>query len=213
MASGLGSISTTSNDVDLDASDSTDQYLTFMLAGEEYGVEILSVQEIRGWDTATKIPNMPSYVRGVINLRGNIVPIVDLRERFRLDTIEYTSTTVVIVLRVGESNDSGDADIAMGLIVDAVSDVYKIAREQLKPVPEFATGLDREVARGIATVDDQMIIILDIQQLLSQDDLASARSDKSAADVDDKKDAEAESEAEETSVEDVATETTAEETV
>ena len=213
MASGLGSISTTYNDVDLDASDSTDQYLTFMLAGEEYGVEILSVQEIRGWDTATKIPNMPSYVRGVINLRGNIVPIVDLRERFRLDTIEYTSTTVVIVLRVGESNDSGDADIAMGLIVDAVSDVYKIAREQLKPVPEFATGLDGEVARGIATVDDKMIIILDIQQLLSQDDLASARSDKSAADVDDKKDAEAESEAEETSVEDVATETTAEETV
>jgi purine-binding chemotaxis protein CheW len=160
MASGLDTITNGNQQIDLDSADSTDQYLTFLLAGEEYGVEILSVQEIRGWDSATKIPNMPSYVRGVINLRGNIVPIVDLRERFRLDTVEYTRTTVVIVLRVGESGGGGsDADIAMGLIVDAVSDVYKIGREQLKPVPEFATGLDGEVAKGIATVDEKMEII------------------------------------------------------
>lgn len=194
MATGLDTITTASHEVDLDSSDSTDQYLTFMLAGEEYGVEILSVQEIRGWDTATKIPNMPPYVRGVINLRGNIVPIVDLRERFRLDTIEYTRTTVVIVLRVGEADGNGDADIAMGLIVDAVSDVYKIGREQLKPVPEFATGLDGEVARGIATVDDKMIIILNIEHLLSQEDISNAKTHDAVSEASEVKAAEAKAE-------------------
>ena len=201
MGTGLGSISTSTHEVDLDASNSADQYLTFMLAGEEYGVEILSVQEIRGWDTATKIPNMPPYVRGVINLRGVIVPIIDLRERFRLDSIPYTRNTVVIVLRVGTSNEGGDADTVMGLIVDAVSDVYKITQDQLKAVPEFATGLEGEVARGIATVDDKMIIILDIAHLLSKGDIASARSH----------DTPAAATAEETSVENTETETTTEE--
>ena len=179
MASGLDSIATTDHGVNLtDTGNSTDQYLTFMLAGEEYGVQILSVQEIRGWDSATKIPNMPSYVRGVINLRGNIVPIVDLRERFNIETIDYSRTTVVIVLRVAEAAEGVD-ELAMGLIVDAVSDVYKISPDQLKPVPDFASGLDGEIASGIATVDDKMIIILDIAHLLSHEVISTAQNQAS----------------------------------
>ena len=144
------------------------QYLTFMLAGEEYGVDILRVQEIRGWEKATNIPNTPSYVRGVINLRGTIVPIIDLRQRFGLELIEYGRTTVVVVLRI----EDGDKSHVMGAVVDGVSDVYNIDAVDLKPAPDFGVGMDAEFARGLATIDDKMIIVLDIDAILSADELA-----------------------------------------
>ena len=141
----------------------TDQYLTFMLAGEEYGVDILRVQEIKGWDSVTPIPNTPPYIKGVINLRGTIVPIFDLRERFSLDQIPYGPTTVVIVLKVNKENGSR----TMGIVVDAVSEVYNISTEGMKPSPDFGTSISMDFVHGLATVDDKMIIVLDIDRLLN----------------------------------------------
>lgn len=138
------------------------QYLTFILAGEEYGVDILRVQEIRGWSKVTPIPNTPDYIKGVINLRGTIVPIVDLRSRFALPACEYGPTTVVIVLRVCGQ----DRQRIMGVIVDAVSDVYDVRAEDLKPAPELE-GLQSSALLGLATVDKKMVIVLDVDRLLN----------------------------------------------
>jgi len=140
-----------------------DQYLTFMLAGEEYGVDILRVQEIKGWDNVTPIPNTPKYIKGVINLRGTIVPIVDLRERFSIEAIPYGPTTVVIVLRVNGEKGSR----IMGIVVDAVSEVYNISEESLKPAPDFGQAISTDFVMGLGTVDDKMIIVLDIDHLLN----------------------------------------------
>ena len=144
------------------------QYLTFLLAGEEYGVDILRVQEIRGWDTVTKIPNTPDYIKGVINIRGTIVPIIDLRRRFGLGDKAYGPTTVVIVLRV----ESETSDRTMGIVVDAVSDVYNIADGEEKPAPDFGSEIDTEYVRGLATVDENMVILLDIDRLINNGVLA-----------------------------------------
>ena len=108
-----------------------DQYLTFMLNGEEYGVDILRVQEIKGWIPTTKIPNTPDYIRGVMNLRGAIVPIIDLRQRFAMPAIDYTATTVVIVLKVHNAG----AERTIGFVVDAVSDVYNVSPDQFRAAP------------------------------------------------------------------------------
>ncbi|MCP4004678.1 MAG: chemotaxis protein CheW [bacterium] len=153
---------------DHEVDENAGQYLTFMLAGEEYGVDILRVQEIRGWEKAAKIPNTPSYVRGVINLRGTIVPIIDLRHRFGLEEVEYGRTTVVVVLRV----EDGEEHRVMGVVVDAVSDVYNIGSEHMKPAPDFGMGMKSEFARGLATMDEKMIIVLDIDMILSAKELA-----------------------------------------
>jgi purine-binding chemotaxis protein CheW len=150
----------------LTVTSSSAQFLTFMLSGEEYGVDILRVQEIKGWESATEIPNMPDYIRGVINLRGTIVPIVDLRRRFGMANIEYTSTTVIIVLMV--KNAEG-AQRTMGFVVDAVSDVYSVGATQIKPPPDFGEQIRAECVRGLATVDEKMIILLDIDQLIGSD--------------------------------------------
>ncbi len=146
-----------------------DQLLTFILAGEEYGVDILRVQEIKGWDTVTPIPNTPEYIRGVINLRGTIVPIIDLRMRFGLDSIEYGATTVVIVLKVISSSKSR----IMGIVVDAVSDVYNIAKDAMKPPPDFGSIISIDFVSGLATVDETMVIVLDIDHLLNADDITT----------------------------------------
>ncbi len=145
-----------------------EQYLTFFLAGEEYGVDILRVQEIRGWSEPTKMPSTPSYVRGVINIRGSIVPIIDLRERLRLEVVEYTNETVVIVLRI----ENEGANRTMGLVVDAVSDVYNVADESMSPAPDFGAGVDCSFARSLATVNDKMVIILEIDRLMNSSELA-----------------------------------------
>ncbi|NOX09550.1 MAG: purine-binding chemotaxis protein CheW [Gammaproteobacteria bacterium] len=147
----------------------TNQYLTFILADEEYGVDILRVQEIKGYDKVTDIPNTPDYMMGVINLRGTIVPIIDLRRRFTLDLLEYGPTTVVIVMKVVTDNGSR----VMGIVVDAVSDVYNVAQDDLQPPPDFGTGISVDFVRGLATVGDNMVIILDIDRLLSDDELKS----------------------------------------
>jgi len=151
------------NDVEKDSS----QFLTFLLAGEEYGIDILRVQEIKGWEEATVIPNTPDYIQGVINIRGTIVPIIDLRRRFNLDLLKYGATTVVIVLRVESANRSR----IMGIVVDAVSDVYNVPTDEMKPPPDFGTAISIEFVRGLATVDDKMVIMLDIDKLLNSDEL------------------------------------------
>ncbi len=147
-----------------------DQFLTFMLAGEEYGVDILRVQEIKGWDSVTPIPNTPEYIRGVINLRGTIVPIIDLRRRFALESVKYGPMTVVIVLKVMDS--TGEKSRVMGVIVDAVSDVYNVQEDALKPAPDFGGDVDVAFVRGLTCVDENMVIMLDIDRLLNSDELA-----------------------------------------
>lgn len=139
-----------------------DQFLTFMLGGDEYGVDILRVQEIKGWEAATDIPNTPDFIQGVMNLRGTIVPVIDLRRRFGMEAVEYTPTTVVIVLKIKGSTQ----DRVMGFIVDAVSDVYNIEAEELKAPPDFGTAVDTEFVKALATVDDKMVILLDIDHLV-----------------------------------------------
>ncbi len=158
------------------------QFLTFILSGEEYGLDILRVQEIKGWGGVTSIPNTPEFVRGVINLRGTIVPIVDLRLRFGLEEIEYGRTTVVIVVSVaGEGQDR-----IVGMVVDAVSDVYNIPEDKLKAPPDFGATARTEFVRSLATIDEKMIILLDIDGLLNAGLLtgvANASSAINAADV------------------------------
>jgi len=147
-----------------------DQLLTFMLAVEEYGVDILRVQEIRGWGASTRVPKTPDYVKGIINLRGMIVPIIDLRERFGLEPIAYGPTTVVIVLKIVH----GERERTMGVVVDAVSDVHNIGADQLQPPPEFGSDVDTRFMRGLATVEDKMLIVLDIDHLLTSEAGATA---------------------------------------
>jgi purine-binding chemotaxis protein CheW len=145
------------------------QFLTFLLAGEEYGVDILRVQEIKGWDTVTPIPNTPDYIRGVINLRGTIVPIIDMRRRFSLEAAEYGPVTVVIVLKV---QGQGGSNRVMGIVVDAVSDVYNVNKEMIKPAPEFGSLVDVAFVKGLATLENKMVIVLDIDRLLNSNELA-----------------------------------------
>jgi len=156
------------NDIGLGVAVNADQYLTFMLAGEEYGVDILRVQEIKGWGKVTPIPNTPDYVRGVMNLRGTIVPIIDLRKRFSLESIEYGPTTVVIVLRI----ESEGRDRIMGIVVDAVSDVYAVPNEELRESPDFGGDVNVDIVKGLATVDEKMVIMLNIDKLLNSEELA-----------------------------------------
>jgi len=125
------------------------------------------VQEIKGWTPVTQIPNAPSFLKGVLNLRGTIVPIVDLRMRFNLKEIEYTPTTVVIVLSLL----SEGRERTFGIVVDAVSDVLNIATADIRPKPDFGTVVDADFINGLATADEQMVMLLDIDRLLRPDEL------------------------------------------
>lgn len=153
--------------VDLNAVDDNDQYLTFIMADEEYGVDILCVQEIRGWESATPLPNAPPHIKGVINLRGTIVPIVDLRQCFGMSAIEYTAVTVVIVLKVETEKGSR----IMGIVVDAVSDVYTLADTEMKGAPDLGDAVNTDYIRGLVSVDEKMVILLEIDKLLSLEEL------------------------------------------
>ena len=144
-----------------------DQYLTFIMSNEEYGVDILSVQEIRGWESVTLIPNAPPHIKGVINLRGSIVPIIDLRQRFGLEKVEYGPLTVVIVLKVMTQKGSR----VMGIVVDAVSDVYTLSTMDMKNAPDLGDHVDTSYIRGLVNVDNKMVILLDIDQLLGADSI------------------------------------------
>jgi len=146
------------------------QYLTFMLAGEEYGVDILTVQELRGWEPTTSIPNSPSYVRGVINLRGVVVPIVDLRDRFNLEDIDYGPTTVVVIVKVKAE----EHERILGIVVDAVSEVYNISESDLQPPPDMQGSISIDYVKGLATIENKMVILLDINKLVHEGILSKA---------------------------------------
>ena len=139
------------------------ELLTFTLGKEEYGIEILKVQEIRGYDAVTTIANSPEFIKGVINLRGIIVPIIDMRIKFNLGNVTYNELTVVIILNV--------ANRVVGIVVDGVSDVITLSAEQLKPAPEFSSSLDTQYITGLGTVDERMIIVMDIERLMTSRDM------------------------------------------
>ena len=138
------------------------QYLTFMMDGEEYGIEILSVQEIRGWEPMTSIPNSPDYVKGVINLRGTVVPVIDLRQRFQLPKIDYSDVTVVVIVKVL----IGGHEKIMGIVVDAVSDVYNLDTEAVAQTPAVGEVANKEFIDGLINVDDKMVVLLDLNKVL-----------------------------------------------
>jgi purine-binding chemotaxis protein CheW len=144
-----------------DAADSA-QFLTFVCAGEEYGVDILRVQEIKGWDGITRVPYTPPYLLGVMNLRGVIVPVIDLRTRLGVVQRAPDSSTVVIVVRVHTENGEKTA----GVVVDAVSEVYSVAADDIKPTPDLGTSTDGACVRGLTSVDNKMVMLLDIDRLV-----------------------------------------------
>jgi purine-binding chemotaxis protein CheW len=143
------------------------EYLTFILSGEEYGVDILCVQELRVWSSVTELPNKPNYIKGVINLRGVIIPIIDLRQRFGQEPLEYNEQTVTIILR----NQDPERPMVVGIVVDAVSEVYKLDRKSIRQPPAFGNSIDRCFLEGLASIEDKLIILLDSKSLLSQDEL------------------------------------------
>lgn len=141
-----------------------DEFLTFRLGPEEYGIEILKVQEIRSWEQPTTLANAPDFIKGVINLRGTIVPIVDMRLKFNLGSAEYGQFTVVIILNF--------ASRVVGMVVDSVSDVLMLPRDQIKPSPEFSAGVDTSYINGIGTAGERMLIMMDIEKLMTSADMA-----------------------------------------
>src|SRR5512141_220066 len=139
--------------------EATREVLVFVLGREEYAVDILKVQEIRGYEKVTPIPAAPDYLKGVVNLRGIIVPVIDMRVKFGLADPRYDSFTVVIILRLAQRT--------IGIVVDAVSDVVGLARDDVKPAPQLGTLVDSSFIAGLGTQDDRMVLLLDIEKLLS----------------------------------------------
>ncbi|MDI1338848.1 chemotaxis protein CheW [Polaromonas sp.] len=135
------------------------EFLAFTLGQEEYGVDIQKVQELRGYDAVTRIANAPEHIKGVVNLRGIIVPIIDMRIKFNLGTPTYDQFTVVIILNI--------ASRVMGMVVDSVSDVITLSPEQVKPAPEMGAVLDADYLIGLGTLDDRMLILVDIDKLMT----------------------------------------------
>lgn len=142
------------------------EYLTFILNGEEFGVDILCVQELRVWSKITELPNKPDYIKGVINLRGVIIPIIDLRQRFGIPPLEYNEQTVTIILR---NNDQSNP-MVIGVIVDAVSEVYKFEEKSIRKAPSFGQQIDSCFLEGLASVDSKLIILLNSLALLDQNE-------------------------------------------
>ena len=139
------------------------EYLTFRLGAEEYGIDILRVQEIRSYEEPTRIANAPAFIKGVVNLRGVIVPVVDLRLKLGCEKVEYNGFTVVIVLNVHGR--------VVGAVVDSVSDVLELSTELIKPSPEMALAVDTSFITGIASVSERMLILMDIEALMSASDM------------------------------------------
>lgn len=139
------------------------EFLTFRLGAEEYAIDILNAQEIRGWEQPTVIANMPPFIKGVINLRGTIVPIVDLRIKFGLGEARYDAFTVVIILSIARR--------VMGIVVDAVSDVITLGAQQIRPAPEFGAAVDTRFITGLGTVGERMLILVDIERLMTSRDM------------------------------------------
>lgn len=146
-------------------STSGNQYLTFSLGSEEYGIELLKVQEIKGYAPVTPIPNTPSHIKGVMNLRGTVIPIVDLRSKFSMESIEYTKFNVIIVINVGSK--------VMGLLVDAVSDVLTVGENELRPAPDFGSRADTRFISGLASVGEKIAVLLDVDCMLTEAELSA----------------------------------------
>ncbi len=146
------------------ATKQANEFLTFTLGHEEYGVEILKVQEIRSYEAPTTIANAPPFLKGVVNLRGVIVPIIDMRIKFGLSNHEYNQFTVVIILNV--------AHRVVGMVVDSVSDVLQLSGEQIREAPQFGASLDAEYITGLGTVEKRMLILIDIEKLMTSSDMA-----------------------------------------
>ncbi|MDH5256581.1 MAG: chemotaxis protein CheW [Gammaproteobacteria bacterium] len=147
------------------------QYLTFLLGDDIYGVDILRVQEVRGWTKVRKIPNTPDYVKGVLDLRGTIVPIVDLRVRLSLEQVEYSTITVVIVLSVEVKNEN----YVIGIVVDTVSDVLDVVETDIKKAPNFGTRVETKFISGMVMTDSGMIVLMDIDKMLNPDELTALK--------------------------------------
>ena len=147
------------------AAGETRQFLTFALGDEEFGIDILKVQEIKGYSSITRVPRTPQDIRGVMNLRGTIVPIVDLRTKFQLETRAYDRFTVIIVVVVRGR--------AVGLVVDAVSDVLDISDGAVQATPEFSNRVDTRFISGMARADEKLIILLDVDKLVGADEVQS----------------------------------------
>lgn len=140
------------------------EYLTFVLGSESYGLDILKVQEIRGYDAVTQIANTPAFIKGVINLRGKIVPIVDLRVKFNMGKVEYSEFTVVIILNLGGR--------IVGIVVDGVSDVMRLDTSQIRGVPDIVASIDTQYITGLASVAEKMFILVDIERLMNSQEMA-----------------------------------------
>jgi purine-binding chemotaxis protein CheW len=157
------------------ASGAPREYLSFKLGSEEYGIDILRVQEIRGYEPPTRIANTQHFIKGVVNLRGVIVPIVDMRLRFQLADVQYNSFTVVIILNIGHRT--------VGMVVDSVSDVLELAPGQIKPAPEFNGAIDSSYITGLGTIkhgdDERMLILMDIEQMMMAPDMGLMDNDAS----------------------------------
>ena len=141
------------------------EVLAFKLGKEEYGINILKVQEIRGYDSVTRIASAPDYIKGVMNLRGIIVPVVDMRIKLKLGEPTYDQFTVVIILSIGGR--------VTGMVVDSVSDVTTLTPDQIKPAPNVGTAMNTEYLLGLGSIDDRMLILIDIDQLMSSDELGA----------------------------------------
>ena len=144
-----------------DTTEDSAQYLTFTLDGEEYAVDILRVQEIRGYSSVTSIPNAPAYVKGVMNLRGTVVPVFDMRTKFGMEPRAYDRFTVIVVVNVRTR--------VVGLVVDSVSDVLDIAASAIEPTPDRGAGVDTTVMQGIARTNDRLVTLLDIDAVVDLD--------------------------------------------
>jgi purine-binding chemotaxis protein CheW len=153
------------------------EFLTFTLGEEEYGVDILKVQEIRGCDAVTRLPESPDFIKGVINLRGIIVPIVDMRVKFRLPQAEYNEFTVMIILNLD--------DRVVGMVVDSVSDVMMLGADKLREPPEFGGNFDTRFITGLGALDDRMLILLDIERLMHSEEMALVSATDDVAQADD----------------------------
>jgi purine-binding chemotaxis protein CheW len=141
------------------------QYLTFTLGAEEYGIEILKVQEIKGYSAITHIPNAPPHVKGVMNLRGTVIPVVDLRRKFSMEMVEFNKFSVIIVVMVGEK--------VAGLVVDAVSDVLDIDSASVRPAPDFGSRADTRFIRGVASMGEKLVVLLDVDRLVTEEEVAA----------------------------------------
>lgn len=157
---------TATDDSDNNVNEADEQYLTFKLVDQDYGIEILKVQEIKGWSQVTPLPNSPEYIKGVLNLRGTIVPVIDLRLRFNLEEAEYDSFTVIVVVNVGGR--------LAGLVVDSVSDVINLKSEQRCDTPEFEGQINRQFIEGLGEIGEKLFILLNAEKLVDDEALDAA---------------------------------------